>query len=391
MFGRVRAWSKRHSRVIDAIKLSPLLFICLMYLESYTAMQGFAPQPGTYVGAIGYLALTAALITPLVWRRDRYRLVFTIVSLLCFAQWLAQVPILPANFAVIVALYSMALRDTFRWALAAMLVAELGVFLGLSQWDRVTFSQFFSFSILVVTVWLAGLYSSTRRRYVEGLEERAERAERERDQQAKIAATAERTRIARELHDVVAHNVSVIVVQADGAAYALDRDPELARRAVQTISKTGRDALAEMRRLVGVLRQDETATDYLPQPGLAQLTDLVKGAGLPVELRVAGTPRGLPEGEQLTIYRIVQEALTNALKHGGPGVRALVELDYRGPEVIVKVTDDGRGAGAPAGGGGHGLVGMRERASMYGGAVTARPRPGGGFEVCARLPMTEAA
>jgi signal transduction histidine kinase len=185
---------------------------------------------------------------------------------------------------------------------------------------------------------------------------------------------------------VVAHNVSVMVVQADGAGYAIDSDPEQARAAVRTISKTGREALAEMRRLVGVLRQDESGTDYTPQPSLAQLEELVRGAGVPARLRVSGTPAELTEGEQLAVYRIVQEALTNALKHGGPGVRVRVELSYGPAELAVQVTDDGRGAAAPLATGGHGLVGMRERVMMYGGSLTAGPRPGGGFEVLARLP-----
>ena len=146
-----------------------------------------------------------------------------------------------------------------------------------------------------------------------------------------------------------------------------------------------------MRRLVGVLRQDgqETA-DYLPQPGLAQLAEMVAGAGLPARLVVTGAPPDLPEGEQLVIYRITQEALTNALKHGGPQVTAVVAIDYGPDEVSVRVTDDGRGAGAARGADGHGLVGMRERVGMYGGTVWAGPRNGGGFEVRASLPVATA-
>ncbi|MFI6810933.1 sensor histidine kinase [Nonomuraea sp. NPDC050328] len=386
MFGKVRAWSRRHGRLLDALRVAPLALVCAWYSVPYAAI-GASVSHGTYLGPVGYTLLSVTLLLPLLWRSDRPKTVFAVIALLCFGQWLADVELMPADFAVLVALYALSVRERFGWALAGALVAELGVVLALSRWENLSLSTFFSFSIFGGTVFLAGLYSRTRRRYVEGLEERAERAERERDQRAKMAAAAERTRIARELHDVVAHNVSVIVVQADGAAYALDSDPELARRAVRTISKTGRDALAEMRRLVGVLRQDESGPDYLPQPGLAQLDDLVRGAGLPVELRVSGAPAELPEGEQLTVYRIVQEALTNALKHGGPGVSAVVELDYTGPELLLRVTDNGRGAAARPAPGGHGLVGMRERAGMYGGAVTTGPRAGGGYEVAARLPV----
>ncbi|WP_345147486.1 sensor histidine kinase, partial [Nonomuraea rubra] len=339
----------------------------------------------------GYLALAAALIVPLWWR-DRPLVSFAIVSLVSFGQWLAQIDLQPANIAVLVALWGVAYQCSFRWALAACLVAELGVFLALLNWELATFGMFFSGSIFVVTVWLTGLYANTRRRYLEGLEERAERAERERDQQARMAAAAERARIARELHDVVAHNVSVMVVQADGAGYALDSDLDQARLAVKNISRTGRAALAEMRRLVGVLRENEAeGTDYTPQPGLGQLEELVRGSAVPASLRVGGAPAELPEGQQLTVYRIVQEALTNALKHGGPGVEAAVEIDYRGAELVVRVTDNGRGAAAQASPDGHGLIGMRERVGMYGGAVSAGPRQGGGFEVLARLPMAKAA
>ncbi|MEW9547630.1 sensor histidine kinase [Nonomuraea sp. NPDC050783] len=389
MFGRVRTWSRRHEKLASVLRVAPLAALCGLLAVPYAV--NLPPGGGVYLGVAGYLGLSAVLLAPLLWL-ERPIPSFALIALVCFGQWLAGVNPLPANLSVLVALWAVAYRCSFRWALAAGLVAELGIFMALVTWQPPTFGTFFSGSIFVVTIWLFGLYASTRRRYLEGLEERAERAERERDQQARMAATAERARIARELHDVVAHNVSVMVVQADGAGYALDSDPEQARQAVRTISKTGRAALAEMRRLVGVLRDGEHPdTDYTPQPGLDQLEELVRGAGVPARLAVAGAPGELPEGQQLAVYRIVQEALTNALKHGGPDVRALVEIDYRGPELVVRVTDDGRGAGAPRGHDGHGLIGMRERVGMYGGAVSAGPRPGGGFEVLARLPMARAA
>ncbi|WP_420895890.1 sensor histidine kinase [[Actinomadura] parvosata] len=380
----------RHSKLAGVLRVAPLGVLCAFLAIPYASVT--PPEGHVYLRVGGYLALAAALVVPLWWR-DRLPLVtFAVVSLISFGQWVADVDPQPANLAVLVALWGVACQCAFRWALAACLVAELGVFLALLNWEVPTFGMFFSGSILVVTVWVTGLYANTRRRYLEGLEERAERAERERDQQARMAAAAERARIARELHDVVAHNVSVMVVQADGAGYALDSDPEQARLAVRNISKTGRAALAEMRRLVGVLRENEGgSTDYTPQPGLGQLEELVRGSAVPASLRVGGAPAELPEGQQLTVYRIVQEALTNALKHGGPGVEATVEIDYLGSELVVRVTDNGRGAAAPASPGGHGLIGMRERVGMYGGAVSARPRQGGGFEVLARLPMAKAA
>ncbi|MEW1840092.1 histidine kinase [Nonomuraea angiospora] len=390
MFGKVRAWSRRHEKLAGVLRVAPLATLCAILAIPYAAV----PPPtaaGPYLGVAGYLALSAALLLPLLWR-ERAVASFAAIALISFGQWLVGVNPLPANLAVLVALWAVAYRCSFRWSLAAGLVTELGVFLALARWDTPTLGMFTTASIFTVTVWLTGLYASTRRRYLEGLEERAERAERERDQQARMAAAAERARIARELHDVVAHNVSVMVVQADGAGYALDSDPEQAREAIRAISKTGRAALAEMRRLVGVLREGEQAsTDYTPQPGLGQLEDLVRGSAVPTRLQVGGAPVELPEGQQLAVYRIVQEALTNALKHGGPGVQALVEIDYSGPELVVRVTDDGRGAAAPRSVGGHGLIGMRERVGMYGGAVSAEPLRGGGFEVLARLPMVKAA
>ncbi|KAA9374112.1 sensor histidine kinase [Microbispora cellulosiformans] len=390
----MRAWTRRHSRIVDTLAISPLALLCVSTVEAFSRTSGM--MNARHVGVPVLLLLSAALVVPLLWRRNHPREVFAVVSVVSFAQWLLNIAVLPANLAVLVAMYGVAARCTRRWALAAGVVAEGGLLLAMLSWSPDPMRAWPSASVFVVAVWIGGMYANTRRRYVESLVERAERAERERDQQARIAAAAERARIARELHDVVAHNVSVMVVQADGAAYAIDSDPEQARRAMQAISGTGRQALAEMRRLVGVLRQDagSPAEEYAPQPGVAQLDELVRqvrDSGLPTEFTVSGTPRALPEGEQLAVYRIVQEALTNAIKHGGPGTRARVEMTY-GPGLIeLRVSDDGRGAAAPRVVGGHGLIGMRERAAMYGGSVEAAPRSGGGFQVVARIPAGMAA
>ncbi|WP_329148079.1 sensor histidine kinase [Streptomyces sp. NBC_01456] len=252
-----------------------------------------------------------------------------------------------------------------------------------------------------ILAWVLGDSMRTRRAYWAQLEERAARLEKEREAQSRIAVAAERARIARELHDVVAHNVSVMVVQADGAAYVLDAAPEQTRQALETISGTGRQALAEMRRLLGVLRTGEQSEsgEYVPQPGVEQLSDLmdqVRGAGLPVDFRVEGEPRELPSSVELTVYRIAQEALTNTRKHGGPHVRATVRVSYRDEDLELLVEDDGRGAQQEcyeeggADGLGHGLIGMRERVGMVGGSLTAGPRPGGGFRIVAVLPLKPA-
>ncbi|WP_248960499.1 sensor histidine kinase [Sphaerisporangium perillae] len=394
MFGRVRSWGASHAKLVDLLFLVPLLLMCLTSMANYD--RGTSHLPGAIgLGVPGYLAVSAALIAPLFWRRSRPVHAFAAVALISFLQWLLRVEPLPANLAVLVAMYSVASLCALRWAIAAGAIVELGVCLVLLRWGELTVLALASGSLFMAATWIGGIYANTRRRYLESLEERAVRAEHERDQQARIAAAAERARIARELHDVVAHNVSVMIVQADGAGYAIDSDPEQARRAVQTISSTGRQALAEMRRLVGVLRQDDASEEeYAPQPGVAELDGLVthiRRSGLPVEYTVTGTHRDLPEGEQLVIYRIVQEALTNTLKHGGPGARARVEMEYGPQEIMLRVTDDGRGAAAPRSIDGHGLIGMRERVAMYEGSVHASPCPGGGFQVAVRLPVTRAA
>jgi signal transduction histidine kinase len=244
--------------------------------------------------------------------------------------------------------------------------------------------------------WVLGDSMRYRRAYYAGLEDRAARLEAERDAQAQIAAAAERARIARELHDVVAHNVSVMVVQADGASYTIDTDPDRAREALGAIAGTGRQALAEMRRLLGVLRQEKDGTDpgRAPLPGIGQLGELLehtRAAGLAVGLTVEGVPRPLPDGAALAAYRIVQESLTNTRKHAGPMATAQVTLRYLEDALVLRITDDGPGPVSASDGGGHGLTGMRERVAIYGGWVQAGPKAGGGFQVTARLPFAASA
>ncbi|MFI2607231.1 sensor histidine kinase [Kitasatospora sp. NPDC018619] len=251
-----------------------------------------------------------------------------------------------------------------------------------------------------ILCWAWGRLTRVRRAYLTELEDRAARLERERDAQSKVAVAAERARIARELHDVVAHNVSVMIVQADGAAYVLDNSPQQAKEALGTIASTGRQALVEMRRLLGVLRTADTkAEEYVPQPGVEELPELleqVRNAGLDVDYATSGQPRELPRGVELTVYRIVQEALTNVRKHGGPDAHAKVAVDFGERELAVLVEDDGRGstdehlAAGGADGLGHGLIGMRERVGMVSGSLDVGPRPGGGFRIRAVLPLKTA-
>lgn len=315
-----------------------------------------------------------------------------------------------ANFAMLVITFTVATvgeRWASRLALACSLCAA-----GLSQlrWPEQEGAPRgwveSAFVVVVMTVpfvlaWVLGDSMRTRRAYFDQLEERAARLEREREAQSKVAVAAERARIARELHDVVAHNVSVMVVQADGAAYVMDAAPDQARQALQTISGTGRQALAEMRRLLGVLRTGDSPEtgEYVPQPDVDQIEDLVdqvRAAGLAVDFKIEGTPRPLPSGVELTAYRIVQEALTNTRKHGGPDAGASVRLVYFDDGLGLLVEDDGRGAAhelyedGGADGAGHGMIGMRERVGMVGGTLDAGPRPGGGFRISALLPLKAA-
>jgi len=221
--------------------------------------------------------------------------------------------------------------------------------------------------------------------------ERATRAEREREERARVAVADERARIARELHDVVGHSVSVMTVQASAVRRLLLPEQQREREALLVVERTGREALAEMRRMVGVLRRPEEAPALAPQPSLEHLDKLVaqaREAGLPVELRVEGDSVQLPAGVDLTAYRLIQEGLTNTIKHAR-ATRAEVVVRYTGDHVELAVSDDGDGGGS-GDGGGHGLVGMRERVSVYGGELEAGSAPSGGYRLRARLPIEPA-
>jgi signal transduction histidine kinase len=240
--------------------------------------------------------------------------------------------------------------------------------------------------------YLFGSTMRNRRLYGDQLEARARALERERDEETRRALAEERLRIAQELHDVVAHSMGVIAVQAGVGAHVIDSEPGEAKKALEAISQTSRSTLAEIRRLLGVLREDQGAS-YVPAPGLADLHRLVRdvaGAGLQTEVRVEGTATELPPGLDFTAYRIVQEALTNVLKHAGRAT-ATVIIRYDGTALRLEILDDGRAVNGRATPGGHGLVGMRERVGVYGGSFEAGPRTGGGFRVAVRLPYGETA
>ena len=236
--------------------------------------------------------------------------------------------------------------------------------------------------------WLAGLALGSQLKTAASAVERADRMEREREAEARAAVAEERARIARELHDIVGHSVSVMTVQASAVRRLLREDQEREREALITVEETGRAALAEMRRLVGVLRRPEDAPALAPQPSLEHIEKLVeqtREAGLPTDLKVEGDASPLPAGIDLTAYRLVQEGLTNALKHSR-ATHAEVHVRYADGSVELVVRDNGSGNGK-GDGGGHGLVGMRERVSVIGGELAAGPRQNGGYELRARLPV----
>ncbi|WP_415948203.1 sensor histidine kinase [Streptomyces sp. KLOTTS4A1] len=322
-------------------------------------------------------------------------------------QLITDIDVMVANFAMLVIIYTVATRHVAwarRFALVGGLVAAPIAQIRWHETRAGTAGNIFLAAVLTVPfvlAWVLGDSLRTRRAYFAQLEERAARLEKEREAQAKVAVAAERARIARELHDVVAHNVSVMVVQADGAAYVMDQAPDQAKKALETISGTGRQALAEMRRLLGVLRTGEPAEagEYVPQPDVEQIDELIgqcRESGLTVDFKVEGTPRPLPSGVELTAYRIVQEALTNTRKHGGAHAGASVRIVYFDDGLGLLVEDDGKGAphelyeDGGADGRGHGLIGMRERVGMVGGTLDAGPRPGGGFRISALLPLRPA-
>jgi signal transduction histidine kinase len=296
--------------------------------------------------------------------------------------------------AILVAVYSVAAYGD-RWAsLAGLAVAEAGLAVVQLTPGRTGAETLVGNMGVVAAAWVLGYFAHNYRAYAARLEERTAELERAREELARRAVTEERLRLARELHDVVAHAMSVIAVQSGVGAHVAASQPGEVGKALAAIEATSRAALTELRRLLGVLRQDdEPQASLTPVPGLADLEGLlaeVAKAGLAVRLRVEGRPAPLPAGVDLSAYRIVQEALTNVVKHAGPA-HAQVTIRYRDQDVTVEVTDDGRGVAAVAGDGrrgtGHGLIGMRERVAAFGGDLEVGPRPGGGFRVAARLPL----
>jgi signal transduction histidine kinase len=331
---------------------------------------------------------------PLLWRRQAPLLVLGITTFALFAYSVNGYFASFAALGFLVALYTAAAYHERPVSIPAGVAAGLMVLLILYvQKEPVEPDAVLAECLIVGAAWFLGDGARIRRGQLVMLEDRARRLEREREERVQRAVGEERRVIARELHDVVAHNVSVIVAQAGAAQRISQTQPREALGALGSIERIGREALVEMRRLMGLLRPDpERVMKSSPQPGLDQLellVEQVREAGVPVRLTIEGTPRSLPVGLDLSAYRIVQEALTNVLKHAGPA-RADVLVRYRPSSLELIVTDDG--AALPEDDGDripYGQLGMRERVALFGGELRAGPRPGGGYQVAATLPIEE--
>ncbi|MER8236587.1 sensor histidine kinase [Streptomyces sp. NPDC094049] len=336
--------------------------------------------PARLTDATG-LALQTALVLPLVWRRRAPLAVFGTIAAVASVQLLLDIQ-LPADVALLVALGTVGAHRPGRWALGAALVLEAGALLSAARWAPE--GRFLaSAAALTAAVAASALLGVNARIGRNAREDRAAHLERERERRERLAVLEERARIARELHDSVSHGLSVVVALADAVGHAR---PEDTRPVTDRIAETGRQALSDMRRSLGLLGDGDPDAVRHPPPGFAQLETLRErtgAAGLPTRLRLDGDPTRVPAGTQLTAYRIVQESLTNALRHTPPGTRAEVRVVCSPEAVTVEVTDDGPPAAVTAPG--RGITGMRERVSAHGGTLRAGPLPGGGWRVTARL------
>ncbi len=366
---------ERHRRALD---LGIALAVAAL------SIVGLAAQDR--LGDAALIVWCTALCAPLTLRRRSPSLAFAGVALVCLLVWLFSQPQL-AGAAVLVGLYWVARDGELVQVAIAAAVTEAGAIMAAVKWSPADpLRVWVGLSGLTVAAAFLGVTVRQRRDLIASLHERAARLEFERDQEGRLGAAAERARIAREMHDIVSHNLTVMISLADGAGYAMDTAPQSARAAIERLSATGRQALLEMRRLLGVLQDEPDHRPLEPQPSLERLDDLiarVNAAGIPVSIEIAGEPRALTAGVQLTVFRVAQEALTNTLKHAGRPASAHVALRCDPDQIDLEVIDTGSrdvvvGATGPPG---RGLRGMRERAAAYGGELEAGPLSHGGWRV----------
>ncbi len=369
---RAAAFAAGHETLVD---------VTVALLLAATSFVGLAVQ-----GRLGHadtIVFCIALCAPLVIRGRSRTLCFALVAGVALVQWLTSTPQI-ADAAVLIALYWLALDGPPIAIVVAGIVIGAGAVMAAVRWSPTEVLKYWvGLTALGVAAAVLGVSVRQRRVLLASLQERAARLEFERDQEGRLGAAAERARIAREMHDIVSHNLTVMIGLADGAAYALQSSPDTASSAMERISATGRQALTEMRRLLGVLRDEPAAEPFAPQPGLDRLDELlsqVQAAGVPVSIEIEGDPRELSGGVQLTVFRIAQEALTNTLKHAGRPASAHLALRIAGGSADLVISDTGAAAGAAGvGAGGRGLRGMRERAAAYGGTLEAGRGPDGGW------------
>ncbi|MFG2562792.1 sensor histidine kinase [Streptomyces sp. NPDC048496] len=393
-FLRARHWLRDHPLAFDgALAVAVLVAMIAGSFTDPNAPNG--PSFGTRTPEAGSVVLMVLAAAVLALRRRNPMAVLAATGGLSIVEFVLVDPPAPVVMGAVIALYTVAASTdrptTWRVGLLTMavLTASAMVF-GESPW--------YSQQNLGVFAWTgmagaAGDAVRSRRAFVDAIRERAERAERTREEEARRRVAEERLRIARDLHDIVAHHIALVNVQAGVAAHVMDKRPDQAKEALAHVREASRSALGELRATVGLLRQSgdpEAPTE--PAPGLAVLDELVetvRRAGLPVEVACVDRRPPLPAAVDLAAYRVIQEALTNVRKHAGPGAKAEVSVVRVGATAEVTVLDNGTGSpeGAGADGGGHGLLGMRERVTALGGILTAGPRYGGGFRVHAILPV----
>ena len=362
------------------------LLAALGSFGSYSFGQAAHPPPPTLAAGLVVAVLTLLVVSlRRVWPGPAFGVVVLMAAIL--AWWPVRGELVPVALAITLYTVAATLSRNLALIAAALTVAAEIPATGQGGWHHSWLAMIYEV-IAIAAVVVAGLYTNTRRAYLVELRDRAQRLEREHDQTSALAAAVERARIAREMHDSVAHHLTVIVALSDGALAAVTRAPDQASDAIRGISSTAREALAETRRLLGVLRTEGGMELRQPLPGLSDLDGLftrVRAAGLPVEYERSGPPGDTTPGVQLAVFRLVQEALTNTMKHAGPGASAAVRLRLEPGEVRVEVEDDGVGtAGVPRAPGG-GLTGMSERVGAFGGELTCGPRQPRGWRVTARF------
>ncbi|MEU9008354.1 sensor histidine kinase [Streptomyces sp. NPDC048479] len=391
-FARTRRWLRAHPLAFDGA-LALAVLIC-MVVGSFADPNGpHGPAFGSRTPEPRSLVLMVLVAGALVFRRRNPMPVLVFTTAVSVVELVVGDPAAPVAMSAVIALYTVASRTdrptTWRVGLLTMAVLTgAAMFFGSTPWYTQENLGIFAWTGMAGA---AGDAVRSRRAFVDAIRERAERAERTREEEARRRVAEERLRIARDLHDVVAHHIALVNVQAGVAAHVMDRRPDQAKEALAHVREASRSALNELRATVGLLRQSgdpEAPTE--PAPGLDVLDELVitfRQAGLPVEVARADDGIRLPAAVDLAVYRIIQEALTNVRKHAGTDAKAEVSVVRVGHTVEVTVLDNGAGAEGPVDGGGHGLLGMRERVTALGGTLTAAPRYGGGFRVQAILPV----